>query len=261
MKKIKINISSFDIPEEFYKVIEKADIFDSSSSKEAQVFYIDKGEGFYLKSASKNTLFKEKLMTEYLFGKGLSCEVLEYLSRDKDWLLTKAIKGNDCIASEYLENPLKLCDTIADKLKMLHSFDYKDCPIKNRNDEYLRTVKNNYMSGEYDKSHFPDSFGFKTAEEAWETVRQYQHLLKNDTLIHGDFCLPNIILDSWNFKGLIDVGYGGIGDRHIDIFWAVWSLSFNLKTDKYNDRFYDVYGRDNIDEDILRLISACEVFG
>ena len=52
-----------------------------------------------------------------------------------------------------------------------------------------------------------------------------------------------------------------MGDRHIDLFWGVWSLFFNLKTDAWGDRFLDVYGRDKIDKDILAAIAAFEVFG
>jgi 2'-5' RNA ligase len=44
-------------------------------------------------------------------------------------------------------------------------------------------------------------------------------------------------LNDWVFSGFIDVDCGGIGDRHVDLFWGIWSLFFNLKTDKYRDRF------------------------
>ena len=84
--------------------------------------------------------------------------------------------------------------------------------------------------------------------------------LKNDTLLHGDYCLPNILLKNWNLSGFIDVGRGGIGDRHVDIFWGVWTLFYNLKTTAFCSRFLDAYGSDSIEPDLLRLIAACEVF-
>lgn len=67
--------------------------------------------------------------------------------------------------------------------------------------------------------------------------------------------------DNWKLSGFIDVGCGGVGDRHIDIFWGIWSLFFNLKTDKYCGRFLDAYGRDKADESCLKIIAAAEVFG
>ena len=86
-------------------------------------------------------------------------------------------------------------------------------------------------------------------------------MLKCDTLLHGDYCLPNIMLTDWQFSGFIDVGNGGVGDRHVDLFWGTWTLNFNLKTDRYRDRFLDAYGRDVIEPGMMDLIAACEVFG
>jgi kanamycin kinase len=68
------------------------------------------------------------------------------------------------------------------------------------------------------------------------------------------------MLDNWKPSGFIDVGGGGVGDRHVDLFWGKWTLNFNLKTDKYCDYFLDAYGRENFDEEMLRVIAAIEVF-
>ena len=92
----------------------------------------------------------------------------------------------------------------------------------------------------------------------WQDGKKY---LKNDTLIHGDYCLPNVMLDNWKFSGFIDLGNGGVGDRNIDIFWGVWTLFFNLHTEKYTDRFLDAYGRDKVNTELLRVVAAAEVFG
>ena len=46
-----------------------------------------------------------------------------------------------------------------------------------------------------------------------------------------------------------------------DLFWGIWTLFFNLKTNDYCQRYLDVYGRDLVSEDALRTIAAIEVFG
>ncbi len=249
------------IPQKFHQLFEYAKIYDSSCSPEARVFFIDKDCGYYLKSAPKGTLKNEVLLTNYFRSKGLATNVLEYLSLEKDWMLSEKVSGEDCTHKIYINEPEKLCDTIATLLRELHETDFSDCPIQNRISTYLETAKNNYNAGTYDKSAFPDSFGYKSAEEAWRVVEKYSHLLKNDTLIHGDYCLPNIMLDDWKFSRFIDLGNGGVGDRHIDIFWGIWTLEFNLKTNKYASRFIDAYGRDKIEKDMLKVVAACEVFG
>ena len=60
---------------------------------------------------------------------------------------------------------------------------------------------------------------------------------------------------------MIDLGNAGIGDHHIDIYWLLWSLEYNIKTDKYNEYFLELYGKENVDEEILELIAALEILG
>jgi Aminoglycoside phosphotransferase len=67
--------------------------------------------------------------------------------------------------------------------------------------------------------------------------------------------LPNIIMDNFAFKGFIDAGNGGIGDRHYDLYWGIWTLQYNLKTDKYRDVFLDAYGRKDIDDEGLKYFT------
>lgn len=239
---------------------EGATLYDNSCSTEARVIFADKDNGYFIKSAPKGVLGHEAAMTRYFHAKGLSAQVLSYVSAEQDWLVTEKICGDDCTAAKYREQPERLCDAIAERLALLHSLPYEGCPI-NRTECYLATVKKNYQAGRHNASLFPDNWGYASADEAWRMVEADGHLLKADTLLHGDYCLPNIILNDWTFSGFIDLGSGGIGDRHVDVFWGAWTLNFNLKTDKYRQRFIDAYGRNRVNKDMLRLIAACEVFG
>ena len=104
-------------------------------------------------------------------------------------------------------------------------------------------------------------YGNVDTESIYRLVRQHGDELRHDTLLHGDYCLPNVILDDWRFSGFVDLDCAGVGDRHVDVYWALWTLWFNLHTDAYGDRLLDAYGRDLIDMETLRLVAACEVFG
>lgn len=261
MKKTLLTEIPSEIPQNILRFIANANIYDSSCSADARVYFIEKGSGYYLKCAGKGMLERESQMTKYFHSKGLGAEVLDYISTDSDWLLTSAVIGDDCIAEKYLMHPERLCDTIAYALRKLHETDYSGCPVPDRTSEYLAYAENNYRTGNYDTSHFPDSFGYRSASEAYDVLTMGKGALQSRVLLHGDYCLPNIVLSNWELSGFIDVGNGGVGDRHIDIFWGVWSLWFNLKTDKYRERFLDAYGRDKADESILKIIAAAEVFG
>lgn len=72
---------------------------------------------------------------------------------------------------------------------------------------------------------------------------------------------PLLIGDDFVLTGFIDLGNGGIGDRHIDILWGIWTLKFNLGTARLTDRFIDAYGRDRVEPDKLRMIAAMEIIG
>ena len=261
MIRTKINVDIDAYPDTFKPLLLNADVFDSSCSPEARVIFIDKDCGYYLKSATKGTLKKESDMTSFFNSKGLGAKVVDYFCDGNDWLLTERVRGEDCTYSKYIDDPKRLCDLIATLLRQLHEMDSSGCPVQNRTEEYLAAVKNNYQNGIYDSSLFPDNWGYTSADEAWHVISKYGNLLKNDTLIHGDYCLPNIMLDNWKFSKFIDLGNGGVGDRHVDLFWGAWTLFFNLKTDEYRERFFDAYGRDAFEPDIIRVVAAAEVFG
>ena len=273
LKPITIDISTY--PDDLHPLLSDATLYDSSCSPQARVIFVDKDDGYFLKSAPKGSLEREATMMRYFHNKGLSANVLAYISTTEDWLLTEKIHGDDCIAAKYLEQPERLCDILAERLGLLHSMDFTDCPIQDFTGLHLAKAEHNKRMDTYDKSEFPDSFGlvgsyascspmqpgYASAEEAWAVVEAHGHLLQTDTLLHGDYCLPNIILNDWKFAGFIDLGNAGVGDRHVDVFWCTWSLFYNLHTHKYRDRFIDAYGRDKISEEMLRIVAAVEVFG
>ncbi|MBE6713940.1 MAG: aminoglycoside 3'-phosphotransferase [Ruminococcaceae bacterium] len=249
------NIENF--PKVFHNLFTGAEVYDSSCSENAKVYYIDRSCGYYLKKATKGSLSKEVMLTRYFHKKGLATEVLEYITSDFDWMLTARVPGEDCTAQVYLDDPLRLCDTLGEVLRQLHEESACGCPIPERTADYIKTALQNYEKGIYDALRF----GYSSPEEALGVIEKHKDLLRTDTLIHGDFCLPNIMLENWRFSKFIDLDSAGISDRHIDLFWGAWSLGYNLKTEKYRDRFFDAYGKDKIDPDMLRVIAAFEVFG
>jgi len=89
--------------------------------------------------------------------------------------------------------------------------------------------------------------------KAYEKLLSLKTYAIDDVVLHGDYCLPNIIMQNYNLQGFVDLGTGGVGDRHYDLFWSIWTLNYNLKTDKYKDIFLDAYGRSAIDFDRLEL--------
>jgi len=157
MKRKQLKEIDVPIPTEFQPLLNRATVFDSSCSPEARVWMIDRDGGYYLKRGARGSLEAEARMTRYFHQKGLGTEVLSYLSGDYDWLLTARVVGEDCTHADYLADPRRLCDTIAERLRALHETDFSDCPIADRMSGYCATVEENYRTENYDKSAFPDS--------------------------------------------------------------------------------------------------------
>ena len=252
------------MPPSIAEWIAGAELYDSSCSPEARVFFVDRDGGYYLKTAPRTMLAREAEMTAYFYQKGLGAQVLEYISADADWLLSRRVRGEDCTHLRYLEEPERLCELLARELRALHECSFEDCPVQDRVSEYLALADAGFAQGRGDLSLFDRAtggFAFSSPDEAYAVLREGRGELKNEVLLHGDYCLPNVMLDDFRLSGFIDVGNGGVGDRHVDLFWGTWTLAFNLHTDRYRNRFLDAYGRDRVDEDKLRVIAAAEVFG
>ena len=250
-----------DLPVELLARFSGCDVYDSSSSPEARVYFADADGGCFIKVSKRGTLRKEALLTEYFHLLGLGAEVICSVSGEKDVLVTKKIRGRDLTDRRYLDEPRRLASRMGELLRELHERDVSDCPVKNRTAEYLESFEEGYRIGRFDPSYIDKSLNIRDADTARDYVLKKRHLLCTEALIHGDFCLPNVIFDGWELSGYIDLGAAGVGDRHIDLFWGAWTLNFNLGTNEYRNVFFNAYGRELVDEEKLLLISAIEAFG
>jgi len=264
MKLKPINPELTNFPQMLQKYLNDAKLYDSSCSPFAQVTYVEKDGGYFIKRSELGGLQREVEMTKYFHSKGLSANVLEYHQDDVyDWMVTTKIPGFDCVEPIYMSNPEKLIDILVEQLYLLHQEDYTGCPVQNQTELFFEGMKAANKEGKADSNFLKVEglYEISSVEEACKIVDRFGHELQSDTLLHGDYCLPNIILNNWKFSGFIDIDTGGVGDKHVDIFWGIWTLWYNLRTTKYTDRFMDAYGRQHIDKDLLKIVAAAEVFG
>jgi len=60
-------------------------------------------------------------------------------------------------------------------------------------------------------------------------------------LIHGDYCLPNVLVHRGELSGLVDVGGAGLGNPEADLAAGVWTLQYNYGKG-FGSAFLDAYG-------------------
>lgn len=148
----------------------------------------------------------EKDRCLFLEGRVRAPRVLEYGENEHGaWLLTDRVPGSSSCLNPWIGRPESLTDTLAEAMLALHAVPAEDCP-----------------------------FAADDAERSPEGSAL--------CLVHGDFCLPNIMIARGKFSGFVDVGGCGLGDPWIDVAWCLWSLVYNLKTDRYNTRLLGALG-------------------
>ncbi|MFF2912046.1 aminoglycoside 3'-phosphotransferase [Paenibacillus sp. NPDC057934] len=236
MKRTEISFDIETVPTAIRQYLKGATIYDSSSSENAKTLFVSGNERAFLKISERDSLEREYKMTSFLHNHHVAPTAIAYESdSDYDYLLTEAVKGEDGAAAHHLENPSGLVTVFAEYLRMLHSLPTEGCPYNHRTKEILNEA---YVKGS--ECSLLNTFNYSPAD---------------NVIIHGDYCLPNIIMDHFSLKGFIDLGYGGVGDRHYDLYWGIWTLNYNLKTDQYRDLFLDAYGRSDIDNEGLKYFT------
>lgn len=76
-------------------------------------------------------------------------------------------------------------------------------------------------------------------------------------VIHGDACLPNVLVDAAGEEptGLVDVGEMRLGRREDDLAAACWSIGYNVGIE-WGSEFLRHYGWDHDDEQTARDLAA-----
>ena len=76
---------------------------------------------------------------------------------------------------------------------------------------------------------------------------------KGKVLVHGDACLPNIMVSNGKLSGYIDLEDMRIDDKEVDLAAGVWSLQFNFGPG-FGIQFLQKYGIENPSEEMVRQL-------
>lgn len=244
-KKIKENLVGCD-SSKVYKVTDNNDL------------------SFYLKIKKKtdnNDLKNEYDKTLWLNNKLSVPKVLHYLLFDnKEFFLMEEVKGQMSCAFIYLESPEKIITLISKELKKIHSIDIQNCPFKENLDIKIRKAKYNVDNNFVDESDFNFENIGKTSIELFHELLTQIPEEEDLVLTHGDYCMPNIIINNNEKVSFIDLGRFGIADRYQDIALILRSIVYNFKTESYNDLFLSEYGIKEINYKKIKFYNLLDEF-
>ena len=155
----------------------------------------------------------------------------------KIYRLMKRIRGKDLSSPSFLENPERLLDLCAEAYEKLSNVDISDCPSCRSLDFCLKEAEERVEKNLVDvEDTDPSTFGkggFSSPEKLLEWLMDNKPE-EEKNFIHGDFCLPNIILGENGDIGFIDLGRSGVGDKYNDIALLSRSLKSNF-SGHYNE--------------------------
>lgn len=157
------------------------------------------------------------------------------------YLLMSMVKGKMSCSPELLANPKHLVKLLADGLRLLWSVDVRKCPYNNSIDNKLRQAEIRVRNGLCDiENAEPMTYGvtgFENPEKLLQWLKENQPD-EEPVFSHGDYCLPNIIIEDDKINGFIDLGQSGIADKYQDIALCYRSLQHNYDG-KYGGGVYE----------------------
>ena len=116
------------------------------------------------------------------------------------------------------------------------------CPFEFRLDAALHHVRNRLSSGSIDGPRdFHAEFEHLSPEAAVELLESTRPASEDVVVCHGDYCLPNILIEGGRAIGYVDLGELGVADRWWDLAVATWSLTWNLGPG-FEEMFLAEYG-------------------
>ena len=163
---------------------------------------------------------------------------------DVDVLVTDAMAGRNAIAEDLRAQPATLVPVLASGLRRFHEAPAGDCPFRMTPSDAIATVRARMQGGLIDPVRdFHREHGHLSLDAAMAELEALADFREDPVVCHGDYCLPNVIIDGSEVAGYVDLGELTVADRWWDLAVGTWSVTWNLGP-RWEDLFYESYGVD-----------------
>jgi aminoglycoside phosphotransferase len=221
------------------------------------------GRGSYLKIQPPSwspPLSRERDAMGWFYGKVTVPEIIVYhRENDVEYLLTTAIPGQSSENESCHANKQHLVEQLADALHTIHNIPTTACPIDKTPDGLIAHGRARIEAGIITQKMVEDEGMAGSPTEALDGLAEKAHELEGPVMTHGDYCLPNIMIENDQVSGFIDLGYFGIGDPYRDYIAAQYSVRRNLG-EEWIAPFFHAYGLKSLDEQKLRWYRQIQAF-
>ena len=181
------------------------------------------------------------------------------------YLLSSTVPGQPGHVA-MTETPLRVARLMGQALRRLHDLPITGFTIRTDVPTLLAVAADRVARGRMRPSGLHSLAGHVARETPEKRLKRLaKKPLPDDpsahVLTHGDYCLPNVLLDLSDTVGLIDLGGVMLADRHRDLSMAVRSLRYNGGQADAVEGFLRWYGEELVDvkrleywADLLELV-------
>ena len=259
------NTLQIELPEELQEILKdfSYEINNIGCSKARVLKLSNKEKTLYLKINKTNSLFnfeKEKIILEWISERLQVPKVLYFGRKDGlDFLLLSAIEGEVSYKVETEEEKRRNIKLLAEGLKTIHALPISSCPIDNSPEKLLQLARERLKNGKIDSTEFDQRWANKNPEELFEEILKLKPSEYDPVFVHGDYCLPNIMIKNGKVSGFIDWSWGGINDRYFDFAAVMWSIRYNYG-EGWVEYFIEDYGIEDFNRDKLEFFQMLNEF-
>lgn len=199
----------------------------------------------YLKTSPRQpafSLLQEKMRLEWLAHRLPVPRVLLFAEDESaDYLILSEISGLPASDDSLKTDIPRIIEQLANGLKMIHALPVENCPFDARTKTVIELARERLKKGLVDEGDFDAERQGKTAEDVFRELSEIKLPDEDLVFTHGDYCVPNIILEKGKLNGFVDLGNAGIADRYQDLALLSRSVGYNFG-EEYQKYVFEFYG-------------------
>ncbi|HKV83952.1 MAG TPA: APH(3') family aminoglycoside O-phosphotransferase [Ktedonobacterales bacterium] len=165
------------------------------------------------------------------------------------WLLLTEVPGVMSCEARFAGDVPSVARLLARGLRMIHRLDIAACPFDRRLNRTLALARERCAAGLVDEADFDEQRQGLRAPDVLAQLEATRPAAEDLVFTHGDYCLPNVFLDSAGTRltGFVDWGRAGVADRYQDLALAARSLRHNFGPG-WESYLFEAYGLATVDD-------------
>jgi kanamycin kinase len=206
------------------------------------------GRQLYLKSAPAQAavpLRAESARARWALAAGLPVPRILAACADgsAEWLLSETLPGTMAADPRLRADPESLVPILARGLRRFHDTPAAECPFPYSAADALARIRRRVAEGGIRPEDMRDEHRHLSPAQALAELERLRPGSEDLVVCHGDYCLPNILIEDGEAVGFVDLGELGVADRWWDLAVGGWSVTWNLGPG-WEDLFLASYGVD-----------------